>query len=83
MQLPRLRVSSVLPVKTEGITEDDLIISFNINEVGKAVNIERIQFPVVEAIRYRNGLLGAYVPRDLDRYSRMETGGKRDHYRGF
>mgnify|MGYP004153223107 CR=1 FL=1 len=41
----------VLPVKTEGVTEDDLIISFNINEVGKAVNIERIQFPVVEAIR--------------------------------
>ena len=52
VQLPRLPgFDPVLPVKTEGVTEDDLIISFNINEVGKAVNIERIQFPVVEAIR--------------------------------
>ncbi len=52
VQLPRLPgFGPVLPVKTEGVTEDDLIISFNINEVGKAVNIERIQFPVVEAIR--------------------------------
>jgi hypothetical protein len=52
VQLPKLPgFGPVLPVKTEGVTEDDLIISFNINEVGKAVNIERIQFPVVEAIR--------------------------------
>ena len=52
VQLPRLPgFGPVLPVKTEGVTEDDLIISFNINEVGKAVNIERIQVPVVESIR--------------------------------
>ena len=52
VQLPRLPgFGPVIPIKTEGITEDDLIISFNINEVGKAVNIERIQVPVVETIR--------------------------------
>ena len=31
--------------------ESDLVVSFNISATGKAVNLERIQFPVVEDAR--------------------------------
>ena len=52
VQLPNVPgFGPVLPVKTEGVTEEDLIVSFNINEVGKVVNIERIQLPEVETLR--------------------------------
>lgn len=52
IQLPAIPgFGPVLPVKTEGVNEDDLIVSFNINAIGKPVNIERIQVPVVETVR--------------------------------
>ena len=85
VQLPRLPgFGPVLPVKTEGVTEDDLIISFNINEVGKAVNIERIQFPVVEAIRGPERVIRRLrATRFRPVFEDGQTGRERDHYRGF
>ena len=41
----------VLDIKQSEPAEGDLVVSFNISATGKAVNLERIQFPVVEGIR--------------------------------
>ena len=41
----------VLDVKQGEPAEGDLVVSFNISATGKAVNLERIQFPVVEGTR--------------------------------
>ena len=41
----------VLDIKQGEPAEGDLVVSFNISATGKAVNLERIQFPVVEGIR--------------------------------
>ena len=41
----------VLDIKQGEPAEGDLVVSFNISATGKAVNLERIQFPVVEGTR--------------------------------
>ena len=41
----------VLDIKQGEPAESDLIVSFNISATGKVVNLERIQFPVVEGTR--------------------------------
>lgn len=41
----------VLDIKQSEPAESDLIVSFNISATGKVVNLERIQFPVVEGTR--------------------------------
>ena len=41
----------VLDIKQSEAAEGDLVVSFNISATGKAVNLERIQFPVVEGTR--------------------------------
>ena len=41
----------VLDIKQGEPAEGDLVVSFNISATGKAVNLERIQFPVVEGPR--------------------------------
>ena len=41
----------VLDIKQGEPAEGDLVVSFNISATGKVVNLERIQFPVVEGIR--------------------------------
>ena len=41
----------VLDIKQGEPAEGDLVVSFNISATGKAVNLERIQFPLVEGIR--------------------------------
>ena len=41
----------VLDIKQGEPTEGDLVVSFNISATGKVVNLERIQFPIVEGIR--------------------------------
>ena len=41
----------VLDTKKGQPAESDLVVSFNISATGKAVNLERIQFPVVEDAR--------------------------------
>jgi tetratricopeptide (TPR) repeat protein len=41
----------VLDIKQGDPAEGDLVVSFNISATGKAVNLERIQFPVVEGTR--------------------------------
>ena len=41
----------VLDIKQGEPAEDDLVVSFNISATGKAINLERIQFPVTEGAR--------------------------------
>ena len=41
----------VLDIKQGEPAEGDLVVSFNISATGKAVNLERIQFPLVEGTR--------------------------------
>ena len=41
----------VLDIKQGEPAEGDLVVSFNISATGKAVNLERIQFPVVQGAR--------------------------------
>ena len=41
----------VLDIKQSEAAEGDLVVSFNISATGKAVNLERIQFPAVEGTR--------------------------------
>lgn len=41
----------VLDIKQGEPAEGDLVVSFNISATGKAVNLERLQFPVVEGTR--------------------------------
>ena len=41
----------VLDIKQGEPAEGDLVVSFNISATGKAVNLERIQFPIVEGTR--------------------------------
>jgi len=41
----------VLDIKQGEPAEGDLVVSFNISATGKVVNLERIQFPVVEGTR--------------------------------
>ena len=41
----------VLDIKQGEPAEGDLVVSFNISATGKAVNLQRIQFPVVEGTR--------------------------------
>ena len=41
----------VLDIKQGEPADSDLVVSFNISATGKAVNLERIQFPVVEGPR--------------------------------
>lgn len=41
----------VLDIKQGEPAEGDLVVSFNISATGKAVNLERIQFPAVEGTR--------------------------------
>jgi hypothetical protein len=41
----------VLDIKQGEPAEGDLVVSFNISMTGKAVNLERIQFPAVEGTR--------------------------------
>ena len=41
----------VLDIKQSEPAESDLIVSFNISATGKVVNLERVQFPVVEGTR--------------------------------
>jgi len=41
----------VLDIKQGEPAEGDLVVSFNISATGRAVNLERIQFPVVEGTR--------------------------------
>ena len=41
----------VLDIKKGEPAEGDLVVSFNISATGKAVNLERIQFPVIEGTR--------------------------------
>ena len=41
----------VLDIKQGEPAEGDLVVSFNISATGKAINLERIQFPVTEGAR--------------------------------
>lgn len=41
----------VLDIKQSEPADSDLIVSFNISATGKVVNLERVQFPVVEGTR--------------------------------
>ena len=41
----------VLDIKRGEPAEGDLVVSFNISATGKAINLERIQFPVTEGAR--------------------------------
>ena len=41
----------VLRIKQGEAAEGDLVVSFNISETGKAVNVERVQFPEGEGLR--------------------------------